>query len=225
MYSVSIAENKFGCFKEISTSSFKLNGQILSLLVTFHQYGTFEVQYNSVFGDHMEPILTVCWLFLQASVRNEKNSHFINRNQSIKYYTACKWIFDELQNTITKYKFLITKIQLSGLAKSAVNQWDSVSFDRDKRMAIHCGICDPVVPWEDVKQHPPASSAVRYSSVAADRCCRTQQSHSETNRGASWIHWSVLCLLFPVSFCLLPYGDWKKKLKFWKNIRLIGHRS
>lgn len=81
---VSIAKNKFGCFKEIYTSSF--NGQILWILVTIHYYGTFEVQYNSVLGDHTEPISTMCWLFLQASIKNiiVKHSNFINRNQSTK---------------------------------------------------------------------------------------------------------------------------------------------
>lgn len=190
------------------------------LLVTFCYYGTctFEVQYNLVFGDHMEPISTVCWLFLQASIRKYKKNILISSTEINwpKYYqyTACTWIFDELHNTITKYKFLITKILFSGLAKLAVSQWDSVSFVRDKRMAIHCEICDPVVPWEDAMQHPPASSAVRYSLVVADRCCRTRQSHSETNRGVSWTHWSVLCPQFPVSFCLLPHGDWKKNQSF-----------
>lgn len=113
-----------------------------------------------------------------------------------------------------KIQFLITKILFCRLAKLAVNHWDSVSFVTYKIMTIHCEICDPVVQWEDAMQHPPASSAIRYSSVAADRCCRTRRSHSETNRGASWIHWSVLCPPFPVSFCLLPHGDWKKNQSF-----------
>lgn len=89
---------------EISTSSF--NGQILWLLVTFCYYGTctFEVQYNLVFGDHMEPISTVCWLFLQASIRKYIvniliSSTEINRPKYYQY-TACTWIFGELHNTI-----------------------------------------------------------------------------------------------------------------------------
>lgn len=143
-------------------------------------------------------------------------SNFINRNQSTTILPIHCMHMNIWRTSKYNYKMQILnyKNTILWLAKLAVSQWDSVSFVRDKRMAIHCEICDPVVPWEDAMQHPPASSAVRYSSVAADRCCRTRRSHSETNRGASWIHWSVLCLRSPVSFCLLPHGDWKKNQSF-----------
>lgn len=58
--------------------------------ITFHYYGTFAVRYNSVFGDHMEPISTVCWLFLQASIRNNivKYSYFNITRYQILYDTS-----------------------------------------------------------------------------------------------------------------------------------------